>query len=86
MTIVKAVFTKVPVTTVFALSGFGFMASSLIPSQTWAVVVFYMLAVPYYLLALLASAIAIEFQVTSRALWVAVALVLLADATIVATR
>jgi hypothetical protein len=86
MSIVKAVFSRMPVTSVVILSGIGFLASSLIPSRGWALVIFYMFAVPYYLVALLATAIAIELQLGLQALWVALALVLLADAALMATR
>ena len=86
MSIVRRVLSRLPVTTVFAVSGRGFTIASLIPSQPWAILTFFMLGVPYYLITLLASAIVIDLDLGSYALWVALALVLLSDATVTATR
>ena len=47
---------------------------------------FIMLAVPYYLLALLATSIAIELQLGPQAFWVGVGLVLLTDAILLTAR
>lgn len=86
MSIAREALLRAPVTTLFILSGVGFLASSLIPSQRWAALVFLVFALPHYLIALLATALAIELKLGPYVLWVAIALVLCSDATLMATR
>lgn len=86
MGMVTRVLGQAPVTTVFVASGLGFIAASLVPSEPWALVTFFMLGVPYYLIALLATAIAIDLDLGGHALWVALTLVLLTDALLMAAR
>lgn len=78
-------FRRVPVTSVFVLSGSLWLLGTLLLGETAGLVLLYLVGLPYYLISLGATALAIAAGVPAG-IWTALALVLALDGILATVR